>query len=84
VIEAFTGASASGAGPDEILIETPRGEIEIMAPTVFQDRFEEPAPEVSQGARLVALRLADRRGGARTLVEADRLFGATLVFEPEE
>ena len=80
----FAGANAQRTGRDAIKIETPRGDIEIITPSAFQDRYEEPAPDVSQGARLAALRLADKRGGAPTVIEADRLFGATLVFEAEK
>jgi hypothetical protein len=84
VISAFAGASASQSSADQFTIKTPRGEITVMTPVVFQDRFGVEAPDVSEGARLAALRLADKAGGAATVVSADQLFGATLVFETAE
>jgi len=84
VLAAFAGARAVKSETGEIAVATPRGEIAVMTPQLFQDRFEVAAPDVSGGARLAALRLADKVGGAATVVAADRLFGATLVFEAAE
>lgn len=81
VIEALAGARAQQVSAGEIAIATPRGEITLMAPTLFQDRYGVAAPDLSNGARLAALRLADTRAGAATVVAAERPFGATLVFE---
>lgn len=84
VMAAFAGAEAARPDEGEIVFATPRGEITVMTPTLFQDRFGAEAPDISQGARLAALRLADERAGAPTVVAADQLFGATLVFEAAE
>jgi hypothetical protein len=36
---------------------TPRGAIDVTTPAAFLQRFGVPAPDVSRGARLAALRL---------------------------
>jgi hypothetical protein len=82
-IEAFAGAGAEHVSAEEVTIGTPRGDITIMTPTVFQDRFGVEAPDISSGSRLAALRLADTRADASTVVAAEQFFGATLVFEAE-
>lgn len=84
VVSAFAGAPATRSSTDEIGFATPRGEITVMTPTLFQDRFSVEAPDMSSGARLAALRLSDKRPGAPTVVGADRFFGATLIFEAAE
>jgi hypothetical protein len=82
VIEAFAGAPAIRFTASEIAIETPRGEIAIMTPTAFQDRFSVAAPELSAGARLAALRLGSDNDMNVNVIASDRLFGATVIFEP--
>jgi hypothetical protein len=82
-ISAFAGAGAASSSADEIVIPTPRGEITLMSPAMFQDRYGVETPDISNSARLAALRLADKHAGAPTVVAADRFFGATLVFESE-
>ncbi len=84
ILSAFAGATALQMSADRFAIETPRGKIEMMTPVIFQDRFGVEAPDVSGGERLADLRLADKVGGAATVVAADQLFGATLVFEAAE
>ena len=57
-LRSFAGADASHAIPDGLVIRTPRGDIEVVTPVAFVQRFGVPAPEVSHGARLAALRFA--------------------------
>lgn len=81
VLEAFAGAKAKSAGATEFTIATPRGEITMMTPDMFQEQYGVDAPDVTRGARLAALRLADRRAGARTVLAERRSMGATIVLE---
>ncbi|MGB6965347.1 MAG: VOC family protein [Xanthobacteraceae bacterium] len=57
-LSAFTGAgdvSATGSG---IVAKTPRGEIEVVTPAIFANRFAVVPPDTARGARLAALRFA--------------------------
>ena len=54
----FTGQHERQTTPDRITFETPRGDIDVMAPDEFTRRFGVAAPDVSRGARLAALRFA--------------------------
>jgi len=51
----FTGV-ADQMTADGVTIKTPRGDIEVITPTNFVERFGVSAPDVSGGARLAALR----------------------------
>ncbi|MET0445567.1 MAG: VOC family protein [Pseudorhodoplanes sp.] len=84
VMSAFAGGEACQFSSDQFTIQTPRGDITVTKPAVFQDRFGVAAPDVSEGARLAALRLAVKVGSAAPVVASDQLFGATLVFEAVE
>ena len=77
---AFAGTKADRKGPGEIQFATPRGDITLLTPAVFEDRFGVAAPDVSDAARLAALRLAGGRSGQSDVIAADQLFGATLVW----
>src|SRR3954463_1306807 len=62
-LSAFTGERELQATSSGITAPTPRGDIRVMDPTSFRDRFGIPAPDVSSGARLAAVRfLAHDRG----------------------
>ena len=76
---AFTGTQSSRDGADGFSIDLPRGAIDMMRPAAFERRFGQPAPDVSRGARLAALRFA---GKART-PDVKPVLGATLIFERE-
>ena len=41
-----------------LTIKTPRGDIEVVTPATFVERFGVSAPDVSRGARLAALRFS--------------------------
>jgi catechol 2,3-dioxygenase-like lactoylglutathione lyase family enzyme len=56
-METFTGATAKTNG-EGFTIATPRGDIEVTTPAAFLHRFGVPAPDVSCGARLAAMRFA--------------------------
>jgi len=94
-LAAFAGAD-SRRTPDGVMITTPRGDIEVLTSPAFTSRFGVPAPDISAGARLAALRflvtdpslLAKAPGIARThtgnitVIGQDDAMGAVLVFEP--
>jgi hypothetical protein len=54
---AFAGERELHSTSAGITVTTPRGDIQVMAPAAFTDYFGIPAPDVSAGARLAALRL---------------------------
>jgi hypothetical protein len=78
-----------------ITLETPRGEIQVMAPAAFRLHYAVDPPDVTRGMRLAAVRFAVRDMaaarsalGASALERMDKLIvgpqaahGATLVFE---
>lgn len=59
-LEAFTGQRDVLATPAVLSIKTPRGEIHVMQPDAFRDRFEVVPPTTEHGARLAALRFSLR------------------------
>jgi catechol 2,3-dioxygenase-like lactoylglutathione lyase family enzyme len=59
-LSAFTGERELQATSSGIAAQTPRGEIKVMDPTSFRDRFGIIAPDVSSGARLAAVRFVVR------------------------
>ena len=59
-LEAFAGPRGLVAGSSGITIKTPRGEIQVMRPGVFRDRFGTEPPTTQRGARLAAIRFAVR------------------------
>lgn len=81
VMEAFAGSRAKASSATEFTIATPRGDITLMTPSIFQERYGVEAPDVTRGARLAALRLADNRTGAQSVVAGRRLMGAAIVLE---
>jgi catechol 2,3-dioxygenase-like lactoylglutathione lyase family enzyme len=56
-LSAITGERQLQATSSGITAPTPRGDIRIMDPAAFADRYGLPAPDVSAGARIAALRL---------------------------
>lgn len=58
VLQAFAGAPGRQSTAGEISIATSRGELAVMTPATFEDRFGVATPDLSGGARLAALRLA--------------------------
>jgi catechol 2,3-dioxygenase-like lactoylglutathione lyase family enzyme len=56
-METFTGSTAKTDG-EGFTIATPRGVIEVTTSATFLRRFGVPAPDVSGGARLAALRFS--------------------------
>jgi len=59
-LEAFTGQRDLLATSAGISIKTPRGEIQVMQPDAFRDRFGVEPPSTERGARLAALRFVVR------------------------
>ncbi len=57
-LSAFTGERELHATSSGITAPTPRGDIRIMDPAAFADRYGLPAPDISAGARIAALRIA--------------------------
>jgi hypothetical protein len=54
----FAGGDASHSSPNGIAIKTPRGDIDVVTPAGFVQRFGVVAPDVSHGARLAAIRVS--------------------------
>ena len=59
-LETFTGQRAVLATSAVLSIKTPRGEIHVMQPAAFRDRFEVDPPTTEHGGRLAALRFSLR------------------------
>lgn len=59
-LEAFTGQRDLLATSAGLSIKTPRGEIQVMQPDTFRDRFGVEPPDTARGARLAALRFGVR------------------------
>lgn len=59
-LEAFAGPRGLISGPSGITIRTTRGEIQVMPPKVFRDRFGIEPPTTGRGARLAAIRFTVR------------------------
>ena len=56
-LSSFAGAESQTTG-DLVMIKTPRGDIEVLKPAGFVERFGVSAPDVSHGARLAAVRFS--------------------------
>jgi hypothetical protein len=56
-LSAFAGERELQSSSAGITVTTPRGDIQVMAPTAYADHFGIAAPEVAEGGRLAALRL---------------------------
>jgi catechol 2,3-dioxygenase-like lactoylglutathione lyase family enzyme len=74
---AFTGAQSSRDTGDGFAIDLPRGAIELTTPAAFGRRFGLPAPDISRGARLGALRFS----GHALAAGRQSVLGAVLLFE---
>ena len=57
-MSAFAGERELLSSSAGITVTTPRGEIQVVTPAAFADLFGLTAPDVSNGGRLAALRLA--------------------------
>jgi hypothetical protein len=59
-LEAFAGPRGLVSNSSGISVKTKRGEIQVMQPNVFRDRFGIEPPTTERGARLGAIRFAVR------------------------
>jgi glyoxalase-like protein len=59
-LSAFTGERELVATSGGVAAPTPRGDIRIMDPAAFHDRFGVAAPDITRGARLAAVRFTVR------------------------
>ncbi len=57
-LSAFAGVDPIPTTPNGLTIKTPRGDIDVVMPAAFVQRFGVAPPAVSQGARLAALRFS--------------------------
>jgi len=57
-LSTFAGVDVADTTPTNLGIRTPRGDIEVLTPGAFVQRFGVAAPDVSHGARLAALRFS--------------------------
>jgi catechol 2,3-dioxygenase-like lactoylglutathione lyase family enzyme len=68
-LSAFAGERELLATSTGITVTTSRGDIQVMNPAAFVSHFGTPAPDISGGARLAAVRLAvSNLGAARDLL----------------
>jgi hypothetical protein len=87
-LAAFTGQGELVTTSAGFALNTPRGEIAVMTPAAFRDRFSATPPDTSRGLRLGALRIAVRdmaiveRVFERARLSASRHMGC-LVIGPE-
>jgi hypothetical protein len=56
-LSAFAGERELLSTSSGITVATPRGDIQVMDPSAFSSHFGAPPPDVTQGARLAALRV---------------------------
>jgi hypothetical protein len=84
-LSALTGIRELQATSSGIAATTPRGDIRIMDPAAFADRYGFAPPDVSSGARIAALRMVVRdraqleRGLAASGTAFSRRMDATIV-----
>jgi glyoxalase-like protein len=55
---AFTGVEASRVTTGGLRFKTPRGDVDVVTPAAFLQRFGVASPDVSYGARLAAIRFS--------------------------
>jgi catechol 2,3-dioxygenase-like lactoylglutathione lyase family enzyme len=73
-LSAFTGEGNVKTISGGIVLQTPRGAIEVIKPAAFVSRFGTAPPETSRGARLAALRLSVHdMATARAVLRAGRI-----------
>ena len=73
-LSAFAGARDPMATSAGQTLKTPRGDIQILTPSVFRDRFGAEPPATANGARLAALRISvRRRDSLEAALEAGRV-----------
>lgn len=70
-LRAFVGTDAYHTSSNGLTIKTPRGDIEVVTPAAFVQRFGVSAPDVSHGARLAALRFITADASLLTGVSAE-------------
>ncbi len=76
-MQSFAGGAARPAG-DGFGIETPRGQIEVVTPAAFTQRYGVAAPPTADGARLAAIRFAT--ADASLLQSAPELAGIAGLY----
>src|SRR5262249_30520956 len=87
-LSAFTGVRELHASSSGVSAPTPRGDIRIMEPAAFEDRYGSHAPDVSAGAELAALQFAVRDNAVlQEMLKASdipfsRHMNATIVAPP--
>src|SRR5262245_9471525 len=87
-LSAFTGERELHAGSGAVTAPTPRGDIKVMDPAAYRTRFGIAPPDISQGARLAAVRLSVRDPAAlRVALERGQIAYAehmgAIVIAPE-
>ena len=87
-LSAFVGGGDWFVTSAGIGIRTPHGEIELMEPIAFANRFGVPPPDTTSGARLAALRFSLRDMGAAAALWqaaglAPRIQGRCAVLGPD-
>jgi len=88
-LSTFVGERELQSTSSGITIATPRGDIQVMDPLAYRDHFGAPPPDVTQGARLAALRVVTAdMAKVRTALSEGRLplreERGRLVVGPEQ
>ncbi len=73
-LSAFTGERELQSTSSGITASTPRGEVQVMDPAAFRNHFNADPPDISQGARLAAMRFV-----ANDLGKAERVMSRNGV-----
>ena len=87
-LSAFSGVRDLSATSSGVIASTPRGDIKVMDPAAFRNHFGIEPPDISDGARLAAIRfrVADRAAQAAALNRGGVPFSlptGSIVVAPE-
>jgi len=74
----FTDGEASMARDEDIIIKTNRGRLAILTPNSFEQRYQAPAPDMSQGPQLAGFTIGIKN---TTPLKPQIICGAAILFE---
>lgn len=88
-LSALTGERELLSTSSGITVTTPRGEIQVMDPLAYRNHFDITPPDVTQGARLAALRFTSRnltktKAALQTVGGPGREHRNRLIVGPEQ
>jgi len=77
-MSAFTHCDVSHSTDSQVTINTGRGRVIIVTPAVFQQRYQTPAPDLSDGPQLAGLTIGVESAAPQPV----SLCGTAILFEP--